>query len=89
MDDRLLFLQSIAKMMEEQGIVCRFDCHTPRLDRDFWDGLAVCRQTDDRRLLENIARCLRQDTSDFHCIDQIIALLERTGYSTVPRHDFG
>lgn len=71
MDDRLLFLQCIAKMMKDQGIVCSFDHYTPPLDQAFWDSLAVCQQTDDQRLLENIA------------------LLERAGYSTVPRHDFG
>lgn len=89
MDDRLLFLQCIAKMMKDQGIVCSFEHYTPPLDQAFWDSLAVCQQTDDQRLLENIADCLRQRTSDFDCVDQIIALLERAGYSTVPRHDFG
>lgn len=89
MDDRLLFLQCIAKMMEEQEIVCSFDHCMPRLDRKFWEGLAVCQQTEDHKLLENIAHCLRQNTSDFYCTDQIIALLERAGYSMVPRHDFG
>ena len=59
------FLQSSAKMMEEQGIVCRFDCCMPQLDRAFWERLAVCRRTDDRKLLE------------------------KAGFSTVPRHDCG
>ncbi|WP_298016833.1 hypothetical protein [uncultured Dysosmobacter sp.] len=46
------FLQRIAKMMEEQGIVCSFDCCMPQLDRAFWERLAVCRRTDDHKLLE-------------------------------------
>jgi len=45
MDDRLVFLQCMAEMMEEQGIVCSFDHCMSRLDRQFWEGLAVCQQT--------------------------------------------
>ncbi len=52
-------------MMEAQGIVCRFDCCMPRLDRAFWDRPAVCQRTDDRKLLE------------------------KAGFSNVPRHDCG
>lgn len=89
MDARLFFLQSIAKMMEEQGIVCSFDYCMPQLDRAFWERLAVCRQTDDHKLLETIAHCLQEDTSDFCCIEKIIALLEKAGFSTIPRHDYG
>ena len=38
--------------------------------------------------LAAIAACLREDTTDFDCIDRIIALLESQGLSILPRHDF-
>lgn len=88
MRDPLLFLQCIAKMMEELDISCEFD-RCPPLDREFWDKLGVCQQNDDRRRLELIALCLREDTSDSCCIEKIIHLLEEGGFSTAPRHDFG
>lgn len=47
------------------------------------------RRAEEHRALEAIAACLRRDTGDFACIDEIIAILEPLGYDTNPRHDFG
>lgn len=89
MNNQLLFFQTLFQMMEREGISFSFDGYTPAVDHTFWDRLTACRNTDDRRLLEDIAACLREDTSDFLCIDQIICLLSDGGFDTGPRHDFG
>lgn len=63
MRDPLLFLQCIAKMMEELDISCEFDRCPP---------------------LELIAFRVREDTSDFCCIEKIIHLLERAASPQPP-----
>ena len=84
----LIFLQTLADFLDEEGITCVFDKPvTP--DPAFWTQAAGEAESESRRTLEAIAACLREDTTDFACIDRIIALLEAQGLSTAPRHDFG
>ncbi|MDY3985076.1 hypothetical protein [Dysosmobacter sp.] len=87
MDEQMCFLQALAKFMDREGISCSFDC-LPRLDRPFWDNILQEQKTEDRKTLEQIAALLRENTSDFHCIDKILLLVERRGFDTFPRHDF-
>ena len=86
--DNLCFLQELSRFLEMQGIHCSFQV-PPRVNRNFWDCAAEKIESTDRELLEAIAQCLRKDTSDFYCMEEIIALLEAKGFSTIPRHDFG
>lgn len=87
MDDQLLFLQFIYEAMEKTGITCSFDVPLKE-NPAFWDQAAKLRETADREALEEIAACLREDTTDFLCMEQIIFIVERRGLSTTPRHDF-
>ena len=87
MHEQMCFLQAVAKLMDREGIRCYFDC-LPSLDRDFWDRILEEQKTEDRRTLEEIAALLRENTSEFRCIDGIIILLEGRGFNTIPRHDF-
>ena len=86
--DNLCFLQALSQFLKMQEIHCSFQI-PPRVDRNFWDCAAEKVESPDGELLEAIAQCVRKDTSDFHCIEEIFALLEARGFSTSPRHDFG
>lgn len=88
MYDRLLFLQALAKFVEHESIDISFSCPPP-LDRSFWDEVLQSQQTEDRKALEQIAACLRRNTSDFRCIEEIEFLVSARGFDTSPRHDFG
>ena len=88
MNDQLIFLQMLSSMMEREGITCSF-AHGSREDPAFWEKLMDGRRSEEHRALEAIAACLRRDTGDFACIDEIIAILEPLGYDTNLRHDFG
>ena len=71
----LIFLQTLADFLDEEGITCVFDKPvTP--DPAFWAQAAGEAESESRRTLEAIAACLREDTTVFACIDRIIALLE-------------
>ena len=85
--DRLCFLQELSRFLESREIRCTFQT-TPRVDRDFWNRAAGEIGSSDEELLAKIAQCLRSDTSDFDCVEEILALLEARGFSTTPRHDF-
>ncbi len=88
MNEKLLFLQLLAKFMDREDITCTFN-YPPPLDRAFWDEVLQCQETEDRKTLEQIAACLRKNTSDFHCIENITFLVSQRGFDTSPRHDFG
>ena len=45
--------------------------------------------TEAEEALSAIAAALRRETDDFFCVDEIIEILERQGFQTIPRHDFG
>ena len=87
MDENFLFLQALYQFMKKEQIRCTFD-HSLPLDRAFWDQTAEERTADDRKALEAIANCLRRNTSDFLCIEEITFLVESRGFDTSPRHDF-
>lgn len=86
MDDRLYLLQFLAKYGGEDMFG---PCLPPRLDPALWDRLLQQLGESDHQTLAAIVNCLREDTSDFCCIDKIIALVEEQGFDTTPRHDFG
>ncbi len=88
MTDQLVFLQLMARMMDYYGVTCSF-AHGAKEDPAFWEQLMDGRRAEEHRALEAIAACLRRDTGDFACIDEIIAILEPLCYDTNPRHDFG
>jgi len=83
----MLLLQSLAKWMDWEGIEVEFRC-PPDPDRAFWDDILQEQANGDRKALEDIAACMRKDTSDFDCLEEIEALLNRRGFDTIPRHDF-
>ena len=83
----LAFLQALAGFLDQQGITCTFD-RPPAQDPSFWSATAGKAESSAAQTLAAIAACLREDTTDFDCIDRIIALLESQGLSTLPRHDF-
>lgn len=86
--ENLYFLQALAKFLEQEEIFCSC-AHSPRLNRDLLDKLTGAVQTQDREALEAIAACLRNEAlSDFVCVEEICALVEARGFSTLPRHDF-
>ena len=85
--NNLYFLQEMFQFMSQKGILCTFQ-EPPRLDRLFWDCASREMESGEAETLEAIAACLQEATSDFYCIDQIIALLEGQGFSTGSRHDF-
>ena len=69
----LIFLQTLADFLDEEGITGVFDKPvTP--DPAFWTQAAGEAESESQRTLEAIAACLREDTTDFACIDRIIAL---------------
>lgn len=86
MDDRLFFLQILAKLMEEEGIRCFFSDFPPKLDRDFWEQAGQEIKSEDSEALEQIASCLEENTSDFYCIEKITYLVESRGFHVIPRH---
>ena len=75
--DHQYFLQELSRFLEVRRIHCTFE---PPM------GPEGCME---QTILAEVAQCLRKDTSDFDCIEEIIALLEAHGFSTSPRHDFG
>lgn len=86
--DDLCFLQELSRFLEIREIRCSFQI-PPKVDRNFWNCAAEKVESPDGELLEAITQCLRKDTSDFYCIEEIISLLETRGFSASPRHDFG
>ena len=87
MDGNLLFLQSIYRLMEKEGVSCSF-AHPTKPDHSLFEKLAEKQSSTDYETLSKIAECLRRDTSDFICIEEIISLLDARGFYTAPRHDF-
>lgn len=88
MCNQLLLLQSLAKWMERERINVSFCC-PPAPDRAFWANVLQEQKNEDYQTLEQIAACLRKDTSDFDCIEEIEALVAQRGFDTAPRHNFG
>ena len=66
--------QELSQFMELRGIRCIFE-------------VRYAGEPDSKALLTEIAQCLQKDTSDYDCIEEIIALLEINGFPTSPRHD--
>ena len=87
MDETLLFLQALYEFMKKRHIVCSFD-HLPQPDCTFWEQITLVQTTEDHKTLEEIAAYLREDISDFQCIEKITALIASRGFNTIPRHDF-
>ena len=87
MTDRFLFLQLISKLMDEELMTCSFDCPPP-LDREFWDRMTNCMQTEDHKTLEHIAAILRSGKSDFFCVENIRCLLTARGFDVGDCHDY-
>ena len=88
MTDEQLFLQLMAQAIRYYGVKFSF-AYTPPIDPALTEALALRQRSAETDALEAIAAALREDTSDFACVDQIIGILEKLGYTTVPRHDFG
>ena len=78
MSGEQLLVQLFTQMLEESGAEITFSHQSAD---------SMNREGDDA--LEAIAACLRKETDDFTCVDEIIEILEQRGYRTVPRHDFG
>ena len=68
--DHQYFLQELSRFLEVRRIHCTFE---PPV------GPEGCME---QTILAEVAQCLRKDTSDFDCIEEIIALLEAHGFST-------
>lgn len=89
MTNEAFFLQLISQIMHAYGATVHFE-HVPEMGLDFWARLPDEPFEDPAcDALARIAAALRGNTSDFACIDEIIAIVESLGYSTVPRHNFG
>ena len=88
MSDKELLLQMFAQMLYESGVEISFAAR-PHINTTLREELLAGQEREDANTLEAIATCLRKDTDEFACIDEIIALLESQGYQTTPRHDFG
>lgn len=76
--------QLLLQAMETYGAAVQF-AHQPPAAPDLW--ARHLRPAPDP--LAEVAACLARDTSDFDCIDELIALLAAHGYAAGPRHDFG
>lgn len=87
MNEQLLFFQALAKFLDKEQIRVSFD-HPPKPDRAFWEDAADAQKNEDRAALEKIAECLRENTSDFECVEKITYIIEGRGFDSLPRHDF-
>ena len=87
MNEQLLFFQALAKFLDKERIRVSFD-RPPKLDRTFWEDADDAQKNEDRAALEKIAECLRENTSDFECIEKITCIMEDRGFDSLPRHDF-
>ena len=87
MNEQLLFFQALAKFLDKEQIRVSFD-RPPKLDRTFWEDADDAQKNEDRAALEKIAECLRENTSDFECVEKITRIMEGRGFDSLPRHDF-
>lgn len=85
---KALLLRLLLAEMEEYGAEITFTT-PPRADPALPDALLNGQASAEADALSAIAACLREDISDFTCIDRITGILEPLGYDTLPRHDFG
>ena len=87
MEEKLLY-QLFMKTMELYDAEVTFGIE-PKRDPVFWAKLTDQEQTLERTALKQIADCMRRDTTDFDCVEDILDILFSLGYKTDPRHDFG
>lgn len=86
MENKLL-VQVLIEALEFYEADVRFGIQ-PRRSADFWAKLTDTEQDKDKRALEQIAKCMRRDSTDYDCIEDILDILFELGYDTKPRHKF-